>query len=51
MIITGPIGPEQTCKLLMCLEHRYVYIFFEGISPSDSLWFPLFEALAPIYVL
>jgi hypothetical protein len=28
-----------------------MYIFFEGLSPSDSIWLPLFEALAPIYVL
>jgi hypothetical protein len=28
-----------------------MYIFFEGISPSDLLWLPLFEALAPIDVL
>jgi hypothetical protein len=28
-----------------------MYIFFEGISPSDSIWLPLFEALAPIDVL
>jgi hypothetical protein len=50
MIITGPICPEQLLTLyvpraLICI------IFFEGIIPSDSLWLPLFEALAPIYVL
>jgi hypothetical protein len=24
-----------------------MYIFFEGISPSDSLWFPLVRRLRP----
>jgi hypothetical protein len=43
-------SPEPTRRLFMCLEHSCI-IFFEGISPSDSLWLPLFEALAPIYVL
>jgi hypothetical protein len=50
MIITGLTGPEQTCRLL-CVTSTDMYIFFEGIIPSDSLWFPLFEAFAPIYIL
>jgi hypothetical protein len=51
MIITGPIGPEQTFADFYVPRALICIIFFEGISPSDSLWLPPFEAFAPIYVL
>jgi hypothetical protein len=49
MIITGLIGPEQT--LGFYVPRALICIYFLGHKPSDSLFFPLFEVLAPIYVL
>jgi hypothetical protein len=44
-------SPEPTFVDFCVPRALICIIFFEGISPSDSLWLPLFEALAPIYVL
>jgi hypothetical protein len=46
MIITEPIGPEQTLDFL-CATSTYLYIFFEGISPGDSLLFLFLRHLRP----